>query len=247
VHFEFQVALGATAFVAGGVASVAGFGIGSILTPLLALQVGTQLAVAAVSIPHFLGTALRFTLLRGKVDRYVLLQFGILSALGGLIGALLHSVAANPVLELLFGGLLVFAGLGALQGYTRRMRFGRGTAWVAGALSGLLGGLVGNQGGIRSAALVGFGLQRDAFVGTATAIGLIVDAARLPVYFVVAGAELRSLALTIGVASFGVLLGTLFGTRVLERIPPRVFQRMVGALILVLGIMMLVQALAEGN
>lgn len=52
------------ALVAGAIASIAGFGIGSILTPLLSLWLGTKLAVAAVSIPHFIGTALRFSLIR---------------------------------------------------------------------------------------------------------------------------------------------------------------------------------------
>ena len=41
----------AVAVVAGAIAAVTGFGIGSLLTPVLALQVDTRLAVAAVSIP----------------------------------------------------------------------------------------------------------------------------------------------------------------------------------------------------
>jgi hypothetical protein len=39
-----------------------------------------KLAVAAVSIPHLLGTALRFFMLRGAVDRRVLLGFRAMSA-----------------------------------------------------------------------------------------------------------------------------------------------------------------------
>ena len=54
------------------------------------------------------------------------------------------------------------------------MRFGGRTAWLAGALSGAFGGLVGNQGGIRSAAMLGLGVQGPAFVATATAIGIAV-------------------------------------------------------------------------
>jgi hypothetical protein len=42
--------------------------------------------------------------------------------------------------------------------------------------------LVGNQGGIRSAALLGFELEKQQFVATATAIGLFVDGARMPIY-----------------------------------------------------------------
>jgi uncharacterized membrane protein YfcA len=44
-------ALFAVGSLAGAIAAVAGFGIGSLLTPLLALATGTTVAVAAVSIP----------------------------------------------------------------------------------------------------------------------------------------------------------------------------------------------------
>ena len=67
----------AAALAGGVVAAVAGFGIGSMLTPALALQVDARLAVAAVSIPHALGTAFRFWLLGGRVDRRVLGSFGL--------------------------------------------------------------------------------------------------------------------------------------------------------------------------
>jgi uncharacterized membrane protein YfcA len=67
--------------------------------------------------------------------------------------------------------------------WAKRMRFKGRLAWIAGAVSGLLGGLVANEGGIRSATLLGFELDRQTFVATATAIDLIVDAARMPLYF----------------------------------------------------------------
>src|SRR6266496_4212600 len=83
----FQTILFIAAAIAGAIATITGFGIGSILTPLLAVRVGTQLAVAAVSIPHFFATALRFWRLRAHVDRRVLVSFGIPSAAGGLTGS----------------------------------------------------------------------------------------------------------------------------------------------------------------
>lgn len=85
-------------------------------------------------------------------------------------------------LTIVFGALLLFAAASEVSGLARRMRFRGYVAWVAGAVSGLLGGLVGNQGGLRSAALPGFGLSKQSFVATATAVGLIVDGARMPVY-----------------------------------------------------------------
>ncbi len=170
--------------VAGAIAAISGFGIGSILTPLLATWLGTKLAVALVSIPHFLGTALRFAVIRQHVNRRVLWSFGITSAAGGLLGALLHIWLRSVVLGYVLGVLLVFAGITGITGLASAHAFGRTTAWIAGALSGMFGGLVGNQGGIRSAALLGFNLKRDEFVATATAIALLVDVFRMPVYAV---------------------------------------------------------------
>src|SRR5215469_6833411 len=86
------------AIAAGAIASISGFGIGSILTPLLATWLGTKLAVAVVSVPHFLGTALRFWLIREHLDRRILLSFGITSAIGGLSGALLHVWLRSSIL-----------------------------------------------------------------------------------------------------------------------------------------------------
>ncbi len=116
-----------------------GFGIGSLLTPVLALSVDTRLAVAVVSLPHVVGTAIRFRLLKGAVDRKVLLSFGLTSAAGGLAGAALYELASNRWLNLVFGGLLLFAAISEISGLARRMRFRGWMAWAAGALSGLLG------------------------------------------------------------------------------------------------------------
>lgn len=73
------------------VAAVSGFGIGSLLTPTMAAIVPAKLAVAAVSIPHVIATAHRFWLIRDHLDLKVLKSFGLMSALGGLVGAAANS------------------------------------------------------------------------------------------------------------------------------------------------------------
>jgi hypothetical protein len=226
--------------VAGAIAAISGFGIGSILTPLLAAWMGTKLAVALVSIPHFIGTALRFAVIRQHVNRRVLWSFGITSAAGGLIGALLHVWLRSVVLGYVLGGLLVFAGITGLTGLASRMKFGRTAAWIAGALSGMFGGLVGNQGGIRSAALLGFDLKRDEFVATATAIALLVDVFRMPVYAATQFGQMAAQWPMILVATVGVVVGTLSGKWMLSRIPQNVFRMMVASIVLALGVWMLV-------
>src|SRR5690242_10236743 len=170
----FPPLLALASLVSGGVAAVVGFGIGSLLTPTLAIQTGTKLAVAAVAILHFVGSLQRFWLLRAHVDRRVLIGFGVTSALGGLAGALLPTRVSNRGLTIVFGGILLLAGISELSGWIQKVRWGRREAWIAGALSGAFGGLVGNQGSIRSAAMLGFDVPRTSFVATATAIALFV-------------------------------------------------------------------------
>uniref|UniRef100_A0A7C2P279 Probable membrane transporter protein n=1 Tax=Schlesneria paludicola TaxID=360056 RepID=A0A7C2P279_9PLAN len=162
-----------------------------------------------------------------------------MSAAGGLTGALLQIWMVNPALTVVFGGLLVFTGTMGLTGLSQRLRFTGWRAWVAGGLSGLLGGLVGNQGGIRAAAMLGFDASRQAFVATATAVGLIVDRARMPVYLATQGAAVWNLWPVLATATAGCLVGTVAGERLLRTIPERVYHRVIAALVLALGLYML--------
>ena len=237
----FLTLMAVAGLIAGAVASVSGFGIGSMLTPLLSLRVGTKLAVAAVSIPHLVATAFRFWLMRKHVDRKLLLSFGLMSAAGGLTGALLSIFAESPVLTMIFGGLLIFTGVMGLTGLSDRLRFRGWAASVAGFVSGMLGGLVGNQGGIRSAAMLGSDVPRHAFVATATAVGLIVDGSRVPVYLMTQGSEIAKLWPVLLAAAAGTVIGTMVGERVLRQIPEPIYRRVVSALVLALGVFMLLR------
>jgi len=225
----------------GGTAAIVGFGIGSFLTPVLAIKAGFGVAVAAVGVAHFLGSALRFWLLRKDVNRRVLLSFGILSAIGGLAGALLQSWAASTVLVVVFGGLMVFAGLSNIIGWSEKFAVKGPLSGIVGALSGFFGGLVGNQGGLRAAGLVGFKLGKAEFVATATAVALAVDICRVPIYIATSGAALKSLVPEIAIMSVGVMLGTILGAPLLRRLPERYFRLALSGILIVVGILVAVR------
>jgi uncharacterized protein len=236
----FGIILAAVAVLAGAVAAVTGFGAGSLLTPALAVETGTKLAVAAIAIPHAIATAQRFWMLRRHVDRHILAGFGIASALGGLTGALLATQFSSRALAYVFGGLLILAGVSEFTGWMQRVRWGQRAAWVAGAVSGVLGGMVGNQGGIRTAAMLGFNVPKQSFVATATAIALFVDGARLPVYLATQWQGILAIWPLVLAATAGVVIGTAFGTRLLGWVPQRVFRRVIAVLLVTLGVYMIV-------
>ena len=113
-------------------------------------------------------------------------------------------------------------------------------AAVVGLLSGIFGGLVGNQGGLRAAGLSAFNLTPKAFLATGTAVALLIDVARTPFYLVNGGEQLLVLWVPIAVATAGCVAGTIAGERVFLRMPPHVYRRVIGSAVLALGIWFLV-------
>jgi uncharacterized protein len=238
----FLVGVFVLAVLSGGTASVAGFGIGSLLTPLLAATFGTATAVAAVAIPHAAATALRCWRLRANIDWSVLRGFGLLSAAGGLVGALLYTRFSADALTLTLGLLLLSTALATLVDLSTRVRVTRLVVGVLGLLSGLFGGLAGNQGGLRAAAMLSLSLSPVRYVATATATAMLVDIVRTPIYVWRAGGVLTTLVLPLSVATAGVLIGTVLGERILLGLSIRQFRYAIAVLIGLLGLWLVVQS-----
>lgn len=227
--------------IIGGVtAALAGFGIGSLLTPILATRYTVSDAILAVSIPHAIATAVRALRLRKSIDWKVLRGFGITSAIGGTVGALIF-LRSEEIIGRVLGALLVATGIAGLTNWNRHVNPPAGVSALLGATSGLFGGMAGNQGGLRAAALVTYRLSPAQFVATSTAVGLMVDAGRMPVYFLSGTTHLTMLAAPILIGTVGVVIGTLAGERILFRLSPDRFRQIISLLISGLGVWLLVK------
>lgn len=238
-ELPFLVLVLAVGVLSGTTAAVIGFGIGSLLTPLLVTRFEPEIAIGVVALPHLLATAVRFVRLRRWIDRKVLLQFGVSSAAGGLAGALLQGMFRGRALTIVLGALLVSTGIANLtRGFGGWQPSAR-LAAVVGLLSGLFGGLVGNQGGLRAAGLSAFALPPRPYLATGTAVALMIDVARTPVYLLRGGPLLLALAVPIVVAALGCLVGTVAGERLFLRITPETYRRVIGAAVLLLGVWLL--------
>jgi uncharacterized membrane protein YfcA len=235
----FLAAVLGVAILSGATAAVVGFGIGSLLTPLLALRLEMDTSVAAVAVPHAVATALRCWRLRRSIEWAVLKRFGVLSAAGGLAGALVYAMLEAGILGRVLGGLLVFTSIAQFSGLAERWHPRGAIVSLLGLGSGFFGGVAGNQGGLRAAALSAFGLSPLAFVATSTATGLLVDAARTPVYLYTAGSTLAAVWIPIAIAVAGVTLGTLLGERVLLGMSRERFRLVVAAAVGLLGLWLL--------
>ena len=238
----FALVIFLVAILAGGSAAVVGFGLGSILTPVLALHLGAEVAIPAVAVPHLIATALRCWRLRSDISRWHVVRFGVLSAVGGLLGALVYSGLRGPVLAVVLGLLLLSTSVARLTGWWERWSPRGVLPWMLGGLSGFFGGVAGNQGGLRAAALSVFGLEPVTLVATATAIALMVDLGRTPVYLWRAGSELAAVWVLVAVAVAGAVIGTLLGERVLLTLPRRRFRTVMSVAVGALGVWLIVGA-----
>ncbi|MGE3509601.1 MAG: sulfite exporter TauE/SafE family protein [Vicinamibacterales bacterium] len=225
--------------LSGATASIVGFGIGSLLTPFFSVPLGTDIAVAAVTLPHLVATAFRCYRLRREIDWSVVARFGLLSAAGGLLGALAYARLGPSALTGILGGLLVLTAVANLTGVFVNRQIGVATTGLLGLASGFFGGLAGNQGGLRSAALSTFALSPLGFVATSTATGLLVDLARTPVYAALNAGDLVMYWPPIGTATVGVIAGTLLGERLLLGLSPLTFRRLLAGAVGLLGLWLL--------
>ena len=241
----FLGAVAGVGVLSGATAAVLGFGIGSLLTPLLVTRLEPHVAVTVVALPHLVATAIRYLHHRRWIDRTVLLRFGLPSAAGGFAGALLQDTLRSPVLILVLALLLVLTGTANLTRGFGGWRPGRGGATVLGLLSGVFGGLVGNQGGLRAAGLTAFQLQPRPYLATATAVALLIDAARTPVYLVRGSEAAAAFAGPIAVATAGCVAGTIAGERLFFRIPADRYRTIVGVAVIVLGLWLIWTALPD--
>ncbi|HEY2773879.1 MAG TPA: sulfite exporter TauE/SafE family protein [Candidatus Binatia bacterium] len=237
----FLAAAALVSVFAGATASVVGFGIGSLLTPLLATRMDLDLAVAAVALPHLAAGLLRGWRLRGSVSVDVLRSFGVLSAAGGLAGALVFAHLAPAPLGRILGALLLLTATAAISGWTEAATPGTAVVWILGGLSGFFGGLIGNQGGLRAAALTALSLEPAAFVATSTVVGVMIDLVRTPVYLYREATRLPALAALCAVLTAGVLAGTLAGEHVLLGMSRERFRGVVALAIGILGLWFLLR------
>lgn len=84
--------------------------------------------------------------------------------------------------KLIIALLMATFAVGELVPAFSKIAFPKKYLVIGGLLSGFFGGLSGHQGALRSAFMTKLSLTPQRFIGTGSAIGLMVDVARLSVY-----------------------------------------------------------------
>lgn len=187
-----------TALLASVLSFFTGFGLTTMLQPVMLAVFPAGQAVAMTALVHLLNGLLKAALVGRHADMGTVWRFGLPAALAALAGAwLLSSLLGLPVLaewrlggwqfaitpvKLAIGVLLLLSTLAEFLPGSWQWRIRRRHLVLGGLLSGFFGGLSGHQGALRSAFLLRAGLGKEAFIATNAVISAIIDIARLIFY-----------------------------------------------------------------
>lgn len=211
-----------------------GFGLGTMLTPVFYFLLGDlTIAITATALVHLTNNLFKFGLMRKSVNWKIAIPFGIVAIPAAVFGAYLTghftdfilisysffgTVKNIKLIDLIFG--IVLIGFAIIE-LTPKLSlvFSKQSLWLGGLVSGFFGGLSGHQGALRSAFLVKYRLEKQAFIATGIVIALIIDIVRIPVYFKSGNLlALQSNWNFIVIAIFSAITGAIIGKKVLNKV-----------------------------
>ena len=241
IEYLVLVALGA--FIAAALTVPAGFGLSTVLTPLVLLLIPPHEAIAVVAIVHGAHNAGKLALLWENVDLEAFKRYGVWLILGSVVGALLQSrVPQRPLLVILGIALIVLPALTLSEKWTGYM-MPESNDRVGGFGSGFMGGLSGHQGALRAMFLSRRIPNKMSYAATASILALCVDLSRIPVYLFYRSEEVFShYGLTV-VLVISALLGARLGKVWLKNIDSILIRRGVMVGIILSGFLYVFEAL----
>ena len=239
------------AFLVSGLTLFSGFGLGTLLMPVLALFLPVEEAIAITAIVHLLNNLLKVGLLGRYADKHVVVQFGLPARLSAFLGAWVlvflveqaslvsyhlfnREFHITPV-KLITAILLAVFTLSELGSKGGTISFDQKYLPIGGLMSGFFGGLSGHQGALRSAFLIKSELSKESFLGSGSVIACLVDLARIAVY----GLSFSSLTtenhlFLLGAMTASAFVGTWLANQFAQKVTIQMIQEIVS--ILVLGI-----------
>ena len=236
------VAIGS--FLAAALTVPAGFGLSTILTPLVLLLMGPHEAVAVVAVVHGAHNAGKFSALRESVDFEAFRRYGVWLVLGAILGAALQNeVPQKPLLALIGAFLVSLPLLSMSEGWTG-YRIPEANDSLGGFGSGFMGGLTGHQGALRAMFLTRRLPDKMTYAATASVLALCVDLSRVPVYLLFRYDEMSQHAALTLVLVISALIGVRVGKTWLERLKSEWIHRGVMGGIVLSGAFYMYEALA---
>lgn len=244
------LAISLAALAASTLTFFSGFGLGTLLMPVVALFLPVEIAIAVTAVVHLANNLLKVALLGQQANGPILLRFGLPAALASFAGALAlgalagmeplleytlaqHTLEIQPI-KLIVGLLILGFVILELSSWFNTLVLDPKFLPLGGAISGFFGGLSGHQGAFRGMFLLKAGMAKEEFIATSVMLAVLVDVARMSVY----GLEIhRDINWSLAVAgSLAAFAGTFFSARMLKKLTIKAVQGVVSGLLILIAL-----------
>lgn len=246
------VIIASASFIAALLTFFSGFGLGTLLMPIVVVFFPPAIAIAITAVVHFANNILKFFLVAKSANKKALLYFGVPAVIFAFLGAyLLGFLSSMEVLyeykifdksfsvitiKFAIGFLILFFVIFESLPFFSKIALEKKWLPLGGMLSGFFGGLSGNQGAFRSMFLLKAGLTKEEFVATGVVLAVMVDSARMFIYkesFLLDADIEWSLVLVAICAAF---LGTFIGNRLLKKVSIEFIRIVVSVLLVIISL-----------
>lgn len=246
------IVISLVAFFAAILTFFSGFGLGTILTPVMMIFFPVDIAIAFTGIVHFSNNIFKLLIVGQKANKKVLIRFGIPAIFAAFFGSyilinmdtnyimysytLMGELQSISYVKFLISIILIVFALIDLIPFFKKLKFGEKSLPLGGFLSGFFGGLSGNQGALRSSFLIKLNLEKQTFIATTVVISFFVDVTRLGVYSTNLFKINLEEHLVLGICSVSsAILGAFVGNKLLKKVTLNSIRVLVATLILFLA------------
>ena len=231
------------AFIAAALTVPAGFGLSTMLTPVVLFVMDPHEAIAVVAIVHGAHNAAKYYSLKIHVDFEAIKHYGIWLVIGAIIGALLQNMVPQEPLLILIGCFLIILPILTLSEDWTGYKIPEANDRIGGFGSGFMGGLSGHQGALRAMFLSRRLTNKMSFAATASILALCVDLTRIPIYLYFRSEEIVAYSQLTLALVISALLGVKVGKIWLEKLKSKTIHNWVMIGIVTSGIYYIFEAL----
>jgi len=225
-------------FLASFVGTITGFGLSTIMLPIMVLFMPFSTALLFVGIIHLFSDLWKVLLFRKGFDRKIVLYFAIPGVITSFLGAVAVLSLPEQHLIKILGILIIIYSLFMSIRPDFRLIQNVSSYIIGGTASGFLAGIFGTGGAVRAIFLSAYNLPKSVFLFSTGAIGVLIDTARLITYWQ-NGIELpKHLAISLLIFIPISFISTELSKKTIGKITKEQFRQLILIFLFVIGIVL---------